>query len=84
MPFARILFDVASYRAEAGHMDSAVKGEVVEMPASEVDRLVELGAAEKATAKDAKAAAAPEAPEPGEPVTPAQAPAGDGKTDQDA
>lgn len=86
MPYARILFDVASYRAEAGHMDSAVKGDVVDLPAAELDRLVELGAAEKASAKDAKAFedARAAAPDDNGPKTPALDPAGDGKVDQDA
>lgn len=57
MAAARVLFDVVSYRADGGHMDSAVKGDVVELSTDEFKRLEDLGAVEKASAKDVKAAA---------------------------
>lgn len=89
MSYVRVLFDIASYRSEAGHMDSATKGEVVEISDDEAKRLIDMGAAEKATAKDAKDAAdaAEAAAKPASPdnlKTPAGVDAGDGKHDVDA
>lgn len=56
MPNVRALFDVVVYRTEAGDTTSFVKGEVADVPADQLDRLLDLDAVEKVSAKDAKAA----------------------------
>lgn len=110
MPKARVLFDSHGYH-DGEQTRHAFKDEIIDVPADELERGLELGSLEKVAGakaeepakgkaaggsrrprgrgRQSKPAEPTEAPpagavDPDAPTTPAGAPAGDGKSDQDA